>query len=133
MSELASRDLREFASFIELSERTPEEHGQLQLELTAHYRSLFPGAPSIEGLAYKDFFEALADKGIGFLDIATYLRKKLETQYRDLSLKLGVFESDLDAFKSRSVSLDELADRLKQLDERWQDLNTSSSRPVQGL
>ncbi|MGA1535074.1 MAG: type II secretion system protein GspD [Planctomycetota bacterium] len=130
---LSSRTLREFSSFMELAGRAPEDHGRLREELTRYYRSLYPDGPAVDGLDYPEFFLALSEVGIDFLSIATYLSSRLETQFRDDPISLGGFEEDLASFRDRSVTLDELGERLESLDDRWERLSTSDRRPVTGL
>lgn len=130
---LSGRTLREFGDFMEMARRDASAHGQLHTELVRHFESLFPNEPSVAGLPYPEFFRKLGDMGIDFLNVATYLRNRLETQFRTTPMKLGSFEGDLGLFTNRTISLDELAERLQRLDERWQDLNTSTERPVKGL
>ena len=109
------------------------EAGRLREELTRYYRSLYPDGPAVDGLDYPEFFLALSEVGIDFLSIATYLSSRLETQFRDDPISLGGFEEDLASFRDRSVTLDELGERLESLDDRWERLSTSDRRPVTGL
>ncbi len=133
LRELKERDLREFADFITFTGRSYEDHGQFKSELTKYYFSLFPEAGPIEDLPYPRLFQVLAQNSIDFLGIATYLSHKLETQYSALPPKFGRLELDLEQFAQRNVSLRELADRLQDLDRRWNELNHSVQRPVRGL
>jgi len=133
LREHSARTLREFASYLTLTGRTPEEHGVLREELTRYYRTLYPEGAAVETLGYPAFFEALAAAGIDFLGIATYLSNRLEGQIREDAIALGGFEEDLAGFAGRSITLDELGERLEHLDERWEDLTTSDRRPVLGL
>jgi len=130
---LTGRNLREFASFIAAIDRSENEHGAFREELEAHYRTIYPDGQSLEALIYVDFLRKLDHFGFDFVDIATYLGARLEMQFRDQQMPLGVLEDDLSAFENRTVTLDELGERLQDLDERWQDLNTSVLRPVRGL
>lgn len=133
LSQLSGRTLREFGSYMELTGRTEDQHGALREELTRYYRSIYPAGMNVEGLDYPAFFEVLGESGIDFLGIATYLSSRLETQFRDDPISLGAFEEDLGSFANRSVTLDELGERLETLDERWEQLSNSAQRPVQGL
>lgn len=129
----SEKDLREFAEFVRLAGRTPEQHGQFRTELIQYYRSLFPNGDPVEDLPYPVFFRALAKQGIDFLGIATYLQYKLDSQYAAAPPKLGMLELDLEQFLERNTSLSEIADRLQDLDSRWRELNSSAQRPVRGL
>jgi len=133
LRELSGRTLKEFGSYLGLTGRTEAQHGSLREELTRYYRSLYPAGLSVEGVDYPTFFEILSESGIDFLGIATYLSSRLETQFRDDAISLGGFEEDLANFATRSITLDELGERLEDLDLRWDELNSSDQRPVQGL
>ncbi len=130
---VSGRTLREFSSYLELSGRSAEQHGVLRDELTRYYRSLYPEGIPVEGLGYPGLFKIIGETGIDFLGIATYLSSRLETQFREDAISLGAFEEDLASFATRSITLDELGQRLEELDERWDNLNTSDQRPVSGL
>lgn len=133
LRELSGRTLDEFGAFLALSSRTEEQHGALREELTRYYLGLYPEGTPVQALDYPAFFELLDEAGIDFLGIATYLSSRLEGQVRGDTISLGAFEEDLEAFAGRSITLDELGQRLEELDERWDDLNTSDRRPVLGL
>lgn len=130
---LSGRSMREFSSFLTTIGRAENEHGQFREELTRYLESLYPEAASMSGMIYVDFVRELDEFGVDFVGISTYLGARLETQFRDQQMSLGVLEDDLRAFENRTITLDELGERLQTLDERWNDLNTSVSRPVRGL
>ena len=75
----------------------------------------------------------MSERGVDFLSVATFLSVRLQEAMISGEIPLGILEDDLSAFARRTVTLDQLGGRLQTLDERWEDLNTSSSRPVQGL
>ena len=63
----------------------------------------------------------------------THLTVRLQDAISEGEIPLGTLEDDLEAFELRTVTLDELGDRLQNLDERWEFLNSSPKRPVRGL
>ncbi|MEE2856282.1 MAG: hypothetical protein VX949_02700 [Planctomycetota bacterium] len=133
MRELLKRSLAEFATFLELQGRTEEQHHDFRRLLEQQRLALFPDAGDASQLDYYELIHDLDGRGINFISIATYLTLRLQAAVSDGEIALGVLEDDLEAFKNRTVTLDELGDRLQTLDERWEFLNSSPLRPVRGL
>ena len=133
MRGLLKRSLAEFATFLELQGRTEEQHHDFRRLLEEQRLALFPDAGDASELGYFELIQDLDDRGINFISIATYLTVRLQAAVSEGEIALGVLEDDLVAFKSRTVTLDELGDRLQTLDERWEFLNSSPLRPVRGL
>jgi hypothetical protein len=133
MRGLLKRSLAEFATFLELQGRTEEQHHDFRRLLEEQRLALFPDAGDASELDYFQLIQDLDDRGINFISIATYLTVRLQAAVSEGEIALGVLEDDLVAFKSRTVTLDELGDRLQTLDERWEFLNSSPLRPVRGL
>ncbi|MFN0056911.1 MAG: type II secretion system protein GspD [Planctomycetota bacterium] len=135
LSELSGHDLREFADFVDTAARKREDHGVFVEELERYATGLFPelaGAPA--ATTYGDALRAWSTKGISFVGIATHLKNRLDGQFSTQPPRLGRLEEDLLRFASRSVSLVELGQRLMDLDNRWEQINSSAvTRPVQGL
>ncbi|NCG55717.1 MAG: hypothetical protein GWP35_02310 [Proteobacteria bacterium] len=130
---LGKDDLEDFALFVESLGRTEQEHGKFRDLLEDQLLILYPDTQSVSELGYKELLSALAEKNVDFLAIATFLTVRLQETISSGEIPLGVLEDDLVAFSQRTVTLDQLGGRLQDLDERWDDLNTSKSRPVQGL
>ncbi|MDG2085084.1 MAG: hypothetical protein P8K66_09025 [Planctomycetota bacterium] len=130
---LGKDDLEDFALFVESLGRTEQEHGKFRDLLEDQLLILYPDTRSVSELGYKELLSALAEKNVDFLAIATFLTVRLQETISSGEIPLGVLEDDLVAFSQRTVTLDQLGGRLQDLDERWDDLNTSTSRPVQGL
>ncbi|MDE0960584.1 MAG: hypothetical protein OSB09_07365 [Planctomycetota bacterium] len=130
---LAKRSLEEFGAFLELIGRTDQQHRDFRGILELQRNTLFPAAGSVKELAYGDLFRELDERGFDFISIATFLAGRLQMSISEGEIPLGVLEDDLQAFKNRTVTLDELGDRLQNLNERWEFLNNSPLRPVRGL
>lgn len=133
MRGLSKRSLAEFATFLELQGRTEEQHHDFRRLLEQQRLALFPDAGDASLLDYYGLIHDLDGRGINFISIATYLTLRLQAAVSEGEMALGVLEDDLEAFKNRTVTLDELGDRLQTLDERWEFLNSSPLRPVRGL
>ena len=130
---LGERSLDEFAKFVDLQGRTEEQHGQFRKLLEEQRGNLFPEASAATDLSYQELLTDLAVRGIDFLAIMTHLTVRLQDAISEGEIPLGTLEDDLEAFELRTVTLDELGDRLQNLDERWEFLNSSPKRPVRGL
>jgi len=133
MRVLADRSLDEFASFLEIQGREQKQHGDFRRLLEEYRTALFPEAAATTDLGYLALLTDLSERGVDFLSIATYLTVRLQSAVTSGEVPLGVLEDDLSAFVTRTVTLDELGDRLESLDERWEFLNNSPARPVRGL
>jgi hypothetical protein len=133
LEQVYTRSLMEFASFIELLGRTDQQHRDFRAILELQRSTLFPTAESAQELTYGDLFRDLDRRGLDFIGVATFLTTRLQSAVSDGGVPLGVLEDDLEAFKNRTVTLDELGDRLQTLDDRWEFLNNSPLRPVRGL
>ena len=94
---------------------------------------LYPSVEDLSELEYTELLDKMSERGVDFLSVATFLSVRLQEAISSGEIPLGILEDDLAAFARRTVTLDQLGGRLQDLDERWEDLNTSSSRPVQGL
>jgi hypothetical protein len=133
LEKIYTRSLEEFASFLELLGRTDQQHGDFRGILEQQRSILFPSAESAQELTYGDLCRDLDRRGLDFIGVATFLANRLQRAVSDGEVPLGVLEDDLEAFQNRTVTLDELGDRLQTLDERWDFLNDSPLRPVRGL
>ncbi|MBT5738646.1 MAG: hypothetical protein HOI29_08810 [Planctomycetes bacterium] len=133
LEQIYTRSFEEFASFLELIGRTDQQHGEFRGILEQQRSILFPSAESAQELTYGDLCRDLDRRGLDFIGVATFLANRLQRAVSDGEVPLGVLEDDLEAFRNRTVTLDELGDRLQTLDERWDFLNDSPLRPVRGL
>ncbi|OUU26077.1 MAG: hypothetical protein CBC13_00880 [Planctomycetia bacterium TMED53] len=125
--------LQDFAVFIDGLGRDGTQHGKFRDLLEEQFLILYPSAGDLSQLGYIDLLTKMSERGVDFLSIATFLSVRLQDSIASGEIPLGILEDDLAAFGRRTVTLDQLGGRLQDLDERWDDLNTSVSRPVQGL
>ena len=125
--------LQDFAVFIDGLGREANQHGKFRNLLEEQYQILYPSAGDLTELGYSELLTKMSERGVDFLSVATFLSVRLQEAMISGEIPLGILEDDLSAFARRTVTLDQLGGRLQTLDERWEDLNTSSSRPVQGL
>ena len=125
--------LQDFAVFIDGLGREANQHGKFRNLLEEQYQILYPSADDLTQLGYSELLTKMSERGVDFLSVATFLSVRLQEAMISGEIPLGILEDDLSAFARRTVTLDQLGGRLQTLDERWEDLNTSSSRPVQGL
>ena len=125
--------LQDFAIFIDGLGREATQHGRFRDMLEEQYQILYPSESDLNSLGYTELLTKLSERGVDFLSVATFLSVRLQETISSGEIPLGILEDDLSAFARRTVTLDQLGGRLQTLDERWEDLNTSASRPVQGL
>ncbi len=125
--------LKDFGVFIDGLGRDGSQHGQFRGLLEEQFMILYPSVEDLSELEYTELLDKMSERGVDFLSVATFLSVRLQEAISSGEIPLGILEDDLAAFARRTVTLDQLGGRLQDLDERWEDLNTSSSRPVQGL
>jgi len=105
-----------------------EAHGELKDELLKLYKKLFPEGEDLKTLEYADFFRELADRGIDFMALYTYFTEN-DTRYKDRGYpRVGQFKTDLKTFLRMTVSISEKGKELKELDERWSQMNVKGGR-----
>jgi Flp pilus assembly secretin CpaC len=125
----ASDDLRSFATFLEKKERRAEDHKELLGELERLDKSLSPAAKPLTELPYPEVWRTLAAARIDFGTLATYFQTNLMDRYAlSGSPDVGLFVIDFAEFHQSSVDLKERARRLKELDKRWEGLNSPESK-----
>ncbi|MBN1422723.1 MAG: type II secretion system protein GspD [Planctomycetes bacterium] len=112
--------LKDFASYVRERGRTEEDHEDLRAELTSLYRALHSDGADLSGLEYPDFLVELDRNGINFATIATYFRENLTGRYaRTGTPAIGSFVADVKTMAETSITIDDRAQRLYELERRW--------------
>jgi len=128
----SSHTLRAFGEFLRrqlrpdgIRGRQSTDHGELREELLRLYRGLHPQDESLADVDYVDLWRELDRRGISFVGIAAFLQANLEQRYEiEGAPDVGAFPLDLEAFLKTSVSLKQRAEKLRDLEVRWEKVNT---------
>ncbi len=115
----SSHSFAEFARFVDRAGIQASAHNELKNELMTMYTKAYSDAESVQFLEYGDFYRRLTDKKFDFMTFYTYLMEN-EQRYKERGQPVfGTFANDLDTFLRMSIPIEQKAERLQELEEKW--------------